>query len=202
MEIIPRKCCVRYDPPTLVLFYELKLSGKLHRRSIPLRDFHSQEDDEEKILNTLLDTPHHAKYIKEFNEDQVKRILKVLVDKNRGININIQSSISNNNSSNKNADDDNNNNNTNNINNNNENEENVLPVLPVHIDLKSDDLNKLDDCDLQKVKDVMEETFAKNRLKPGDDGWKYDNEVDFGTPQGAIESSAWDDDDDDSDMEF
>ena len=49
----------------------------------------------------------------------------------------------------------------------------------------------------------MDEEFEAHRLKPGDEGWKYDNEVDFSNPQGGvIESSAWDDDDDDSDMEF
>ena len=64
MDITPRKCCVKYDPPTLILFYELPLSGKLHRRSIPLRDYDGDEDDEVKILDSLLDTPHHAKYIK------------------------------------------------------------------------------------------------------------------------------------------
>ena len=64
MDISPRKCCVKFEPPTLVLFYQLKESGKLHRRSIPLRDFDGDEDDEDKIFDSLLSTPHHAKYIK------------------------------------------------------------------------------------------------------------------------------------------
>ena len=114
----------------------------------------------------------------------MKRVLKVLVDKNRGIDFALGSSSVNNN------------------NNNNNNDEKKENALPSHVDLTTSNLNKLDDSDLQKVKDVMDEEFEKNRLKPGDEGWKYDVEVDFSTPQGGIESSAWDNDDDDSDMEF
>ncbi|XP_038050146.1 centrosomal protein of 19 kDa-like [Patiria miniata] len=52
-----------------------------------------------------------------------------------------------------------------------------------------EDLNQLDDQALQKKKSIMDETFEKNRKKPGEEGFQYDVDVDFG---GGIESSGWD----------
>lgn len=179
MDIKPKKCCVRYDPPTLILYYEINSSGKLHRRSIPLRDVDFEETNETEILENLMKTPHHSKYIEEFNHDQLKRIVKKLVEKNGGLNINLNEP--------------------------NDNE----PTSPIKsrkilstLDIENDDLNKLPDEDLNIVKNEMNETFTKNQVKPGDGEWKYDNEIEFNTGLGQIESSAWDDDDDDSDMEF
>ena len=38
-EVLPQKCGVRFDPPAIVLIYTVKPSGKLHRRTMPLRHF-------------------------------------------------------------------------------------------------------------------------------------------------------------------
>ena len=73
------------------------------------------------------------------------------------------------------------------------------------INLKEDNLNKLDDEKLNEVKKQMNSSFEHNQVKPGDSNWKYDIEVDFGSDLndvGKIESAGWDDEDDDSDMEF
>lgn len=62
-----------------------------------------------------------------------------------------------------------------------------------------EDLNKLDDYELDKRKADMDKDFEKNRLRPGDDGFEYDKEVDF--TAGKMES-GWDDEDEYSDPDF
>lgn len=63
----------------------------------------------------------------------------------------------------------------------------------------NEDLNKLDDFELDKRKADMDKDFEKNRLRPGDNGFVYDKEVDF--TGGKIES-GWDDEDEYSDPDF
>lgn len=58
----------------------------------------------------------------------------------------------------------------------------------------NEDLNKVDEDTLQRKKDIMNEIFEANRIKPGDPDFLYDVEVDFHQP--AIESSEWDSDKD------
>lgn len=62
-----------------------------------------------------------------------------------------------------------------------------------------EDLNKLDNYELDKRKADMDKDFEKNRLRPGDDGFVYDKEVDF--TAGKMES-GWDDEDEYSDPDF
>ena len=59
-----------------------------------------------------------------------------------------------------------------------------------------EDLNRLDDDALDKKKEVMDETFQKNRKKPGDQDFEYDVEVDFEKEGPPIESSGWDSEND------
>ncbi|XP_077988090.1 centrosomal protein of 19 kDa-like [Glandiceps talaboti] len=61
-----------------------------------------------------------------------------------------------------------------------------------------EDLNKVDDSTLRFKKKLMDETFEKNRRKPGDEDFEYDVDMDF---HPAIETNEWDDDND-SDPEF
>uniref|UniRef100_H2Y904 Centrosomal protein of 19 kDa n=1 Tax=Ciona savignyi TaxID=51511 RepID=H2Y904_CIOSA len=60
------------------------------------------------------------------------------------------------------------------------------------------DLNKLDQSKVEKAKRIMDEAFEQNRVKPGDDDFQYDVEVDFGN-EGAVETSGWDSNSDDID---
>lgn len=50
-------------------------------------------------------------------------------------------------------------------------------------------LNNLSDDELDRVKEKMEKKFSANQLKPGDDGFEYDKQVDF-TP---TQDCEWDD---------
>ena len=64
---------------------------------------------------------------------------------------------------------------------------------------KDEDLNKLDDYELDRRKAEMDKEFEKNRIRPGDEDFVYDKEVEFNDVK--IES-GWDDDDDYSDPDF
>lgn len=59
-----------------------------------------------------------------------------------------------------------------------------------------EDLNKLDDKELAKRKNLMDELFEKNRKKKDDPDFEYNVEVDF-NEGGAVESSGWDDNSED-----
>ena len=61
-----------------------------------------------------------------------------------------------------------------------------------------DDLNKATDEYLEKKKEEMNALFESNCLKPGDEGYVYDKEVDFDV--GPKMESGWDSDDTMSDF--
>ncbi|XP_065061038.1 centrosomal protein of 19 kDa-like [Rhopilema esculentum] len=158
-NVTPKSCCFKIEPPTLILFYELNESGKIHRRSIPIRNLNekSRIDDIIKDLNNT----HHQKYLKTVPEKQLKRLLKKLHEKiySYGKATNL--------------------------------------VSPSNSD---EDFNKLDDEELNKVKDKMSESFEQNRVKPGDPEWKYEIDVDFEAGNGNKLESGWDSEE--SELEF
>ena len=53
-----------------------------------------------------------------------------------------------------------------------------------------DDLNKASDDVLTVAKAKMDVKFEENRLRPGDEGFVWDKQIDFDPPQ---EASEWDD---------
>jgi hypothetical protein len=67
----------------------------------------------------------------------------------------------------------------------------LLPLSKETINSKN--LNKLQDEELKKVKEVMDIDFKKNQVKKEDPGFQYDVKKDFGTPK---EKSDWDSDSD------
>ncbi|EFJ50604.1 hypothetical protein VOLCADRAFT_103821 [Volvox carteri f. nagariensis] len=60
------------------------------------------------------------------------------------------------------------------------------------------DLNKVTEVELRLAKQAMESDFKKNQLKPGDPGYVYDKQEDFGPP---TEINDWDDSEDDEEAE-
>ena len=55
-----------------------------------------------------------------------------------------------------------------------------------------EDLNKLGDDEIKKKKEIMDETFNKNRIKPGDPDFVYDKRVDFEKELKEKVESGWD----------
>ena len=70
--------------------------------------------------------------------------------------------------------------------------------LVLDVDVDGDrDLNKVTDMELKMAKQKMDEEFNKKRLLPGDPGFEYDKQIEFGPPTAKNE---WDDDDDDDEI--
>lgn len=55
-----------------------------------------------------------------------------------------------------------------------------------------EDLNKLGDDVLRRKKEIMDQTFNKNRIKPGDPEFVYDKQVDFDKNVNEKVESGWD----------
>ncbi|KAG2446037.1 hypothetical protein HXX76_000639 [Chlamydomonas incerta] len=71
--------------------------------------------------------------------------------------------------------------------------------LTIGIEITEDlDLNKVSEVELKIAKQVMEEDFKKNQLRPGDPGYVYDKQVEF-TP--AAEANDWDDSEEEAEEE-
>ena len=86
----------------------------------------------------------------------------------------------------------------NNSNNNNKNNNSSLSIVQQRLGTATvvhayGDLNKASDEVLQQAKARMDVDFNSKRLKPGDNGYEWNKEVDFEPPTGV---SEWDDDDD------
>lgn len=60
--------------------------------------------------------------------------------------------------------------------------------------LENVDLNDADDMTLREFKEVMDEKFKANAVRPGDPGYVYDKRIEVGKP---TERSEWDDSDSD-----
>lgn len=60
------------------------------------------------------------------------------------------------------------------------------------------DLNKLDETEVEKAKKIMDVSFERNRVKPDDDEFQYDIEVDFDQME-TVQASGWDDSGSDND---
>ncbi|KAF5829394.1 CEP19-like protein-domain-containing protein [Dunaliella salina] len=68
-------------------------------------------------------------------------------------------------------------------------------MLTLDIDINEDtDLNRVSEMELRLAKQQMEREFTKHQLKPGEPGYEYDKQIEFGPPTSA---NDWDDDDDD-----
>eukprot|EP00276_Gloeochaete_wittrockiana_P005429 CAMPEP_0184646884 /NCGR_PEP_ID=MMETSP0308-20130426/3676_1 /TAXON_ID=38269 /ORGANISM="Gloeochaete witrockiana, Strain SAG 46.84" /LENGTH=212 /DNA_ID=CAMNT_0027077329 /DNA_START=132 /DNA_END=770 /DNA_ORIENTATION=+ len=175
-----RRLGVKYTPPTIILEYYVPATGKLRLRSLRLHRLRADSDVDKvttKIFqnNKLLDQT-------KVSFDQVRRLVKQLADHLKGLNK--PSSASSNGSTSSNASS---------IttkkaivtagqsnNNNNDEDEDTI-----------EDLNKVEEHDLKRFKQLMEVDFERNRLKPGDPGFKYDVECDFN----PTENNEWDEGD-------
>ena len=168
-NITPKRCCIKFDPPTLILYYETS-KDNVRKRSIPIKDLPLKEGN--LILKDLYDS-HHKSYLEKFRKEQIIRVMNLLIEKNDGVKISQK-----------------------------ENDANLG-----EINFKEDNLNQLDDDKLNEVKKHMNSSFEQNQVKPGDQKWQYDIEVDFENGEdsavaeavGGIESAGWDEE---SDMEF
>ncbi|XP_023708063.1 centrosomal protein of 19 kDa [Cryptotermes secundus] len=60
-----------------------------------------------------------------------------------------------------------------------------------------EDLNKLGDDVLRRKKEIMDQTFKKNQIKPQDPEFVYDKQIDFDQNANEKVESGWDAEDND-----
>ncbi|XP_064615173.1 centrosomal protein of 19 kDa-like [Liolophura sinensis] len=83
---IPKKCGVKFDPPAIVLSYEVKATGKLHRRTMPLRSF-TKNSAVAKAVEDLRTCPRHKKYLDGVTAVQLERLVTIIKDKLNGMSL-------------------------------------------------------------------------------------------------------------------
>ena len=70
--------------------------------------------------------------------------------------------------------------------------EEALEAIKMDFSINFDeDMNRLDDRQLRRRKELMDVNFHKNQVKVGDPGFVYDKQVDFGSGGEKMES-GWD----------
>ncbi|XP_028394139.1 centrosomal protein of 19 kDa-like [Dendronephthya gigantea] len=153
----PRQCGVKFEPPSLVLYYVMNATGKVHRRSMPLRNFSEKSNLDEAV--TDLKSGKHKRYLEKIPAEQIHRLLSKIQ----------------------------------------ENFPHKKDKDEVVSNADGEDLNKLNDTELNKKKAEMDQVFEKHRVRPGDEGFQYEVEVDF---ENGKNVSGWDSDDDYSDPDF
>ncbi|KAJ3327700.1 Centrosomal protein of 19 kDa [Blyttiomyces sp. JEL0837] len=208
-DIQPNKIGIRFNKPTIILFYTDKRTGHYRRRKIPVRDL-VKSDDENKVYpstTTIVDNlmKHHA-VLSSITRETIERMYsKIRIKNNIPATTTTMATV-----------------------------ElakpksgsswlNDLPPLPAKglsspnelkplerpkmdssstptpapiakIDLNAN-LNKLDDKNLNEIKKFMDKDFEKNRVKPGDPGFQYDLQKEFEKP---TEDNEWDESDSES----
>ncbi|XP_071949572.1 centrosomal protein of 19 kDa-like [Antedon mediterranea] len=165
MEVTPKKCGVRVEPPMLILKYE-NSSKKLRERIMPLRNF-NKNTNITCFTTELKNNPRHKQYLQHVSEFQIEKLLRIIQAVLHGSSL----------------------------------EESLATAKKQYEIDPEEDLNKLDDDDLKKKKTAMNDSYEKNRKKPGDPDFQYDVEVEFPAMENrGIETSAWDSDSDLSDF--
>lgn len=85
-EIEVKKCGVKFDPPSIMLTYVIKGTGKLHRRRMPLRNFHKNSEIE-RAADDLKNNPRHSIYLDTLTKAQLERLITIIRDKMNGLSL-------------------------------------------------------------------------------------------------------------------
>ena len=152
---VPKKCGIRYEPPTLVIEYVVLATGKLHRRCMPLRDItgNSNADTEARKFKS---SPKHGKYLEKISQEKLSRVLGKCIKYLKGSAAISTKPVR------LNLDDD--------------------DIMGGSGGMGPDiDLNKMNDSELHFEKSKMQRDFLGKQIKPGDPEFEYDKEVDFGS---------------------
>ena len=159
----PKKCGIRYEPPTLVIEYVVMATGKLHRRCMPLRSINgvSNPDTEAKKFKS---SPKHGKYLEKISQEKLSRVLGKCIKYLKG------SAAISSKPQRLNLDDD-----------------DIMGTQATDADM-----NKLNDSELQFEKSKMQRDFLGKQIKPGDSEFEYDKEVDFGSGKLGDVECEWD----------
>ncbi|XP_030647346.1 centrosomal protein of 19 kDa [Chanos chanos] len=86
MSIVTKRCGVKFTPPSIVLIYETKETGRVRKRVIPVRNF-SQYSDCSRAAERLKHHIRHGPYLEMVPLAQLERLHVVLRDHLRGLSL-------------------------------------------------------------------------------------------------------------------
>ena len=83
-QITLKRCGVRFDPPAVVITYMTK--GKLHRRTMPLRNF-NKRSGVNRVAEELKSSSRHKKYLEQLPLTQLEKLITIIHDKLNGLSL-------------------------------------------------------------------------------------------------------------------
>ncbi|XP_032887518.1 centrosomal protein of 19 kDa [Amblyraja radiata] len=86
MTYIPRKCGVKFKPPTIVLIYEDENTKKTRQRLIPIRNF-SRFSDCSQAAEEIKNNPRHQLYLDGVSQQQLQKLYQLLKDCLNGLSL-------------------------------------------------------------------------------------------------------------------
>ena len=84
-RITLKKCGVRFDPPAVIITY-ISTNGKLHRRTMPLRNF-NKRSGVPRVAEELKNNTRHRKYLEHLPLPQLEKLVSIIRDKMNGITL-------------------------------------------------------------------------------------------------------------------
>ncbi|XP_014676199.1 PREDICTED: centrosomal protein of 19 kDa-like [Priapulus caudatus] len=85
-DVTLQKCGVRFKPPTLVIVYAHNDTGKLRKRSMPVRLL-KQESKVSQVAEELCQHPKHGMYLKKIPLWQLEKMLCLMQNKLKGLSL-------------------------------------------------------------------------------------------------------------------
>ena len=145
----PKKCGIKYSPPTLVLIYEDTVMEKMKRRSIPLKKL-THTSVVEEVIDNLYTKSKHSVYLSKIPRIQIEglvgKIIRELAESNPRILPQVPRTST------------------------------PTPTSTAAAEL---DLNKFGDFELKREKEKMDLLFEKNKVCQENKDFEYDIDVDF-----------------------
>ena len=87
MALSLKRCGVRFDPPAIIVTYVNKSGGgKLHRRTMPLRNF-NKKSGIHRVTEDLKSNDRHSKYLEQIPLHQLEKLITVIHDKMNGLSL-------------------------------------------------------------------------------------------------------------------
>lgn len=85
-EVEVKKCGVKFKPPALVVTYQMIETGKLHRRTMPLRKF-TKISNITEAADDIRSHPRHGQFVKGIPKSQLERLICIIRDKLCGMSL-------------------------------------------------------------------------------------------------------------------
>ena len=80
-----KRCGVRFTPPALMITYT-KDGGRLHRRTMPLRNF-NKNSGVTRIVQEMKQSKRHEKYLRQMSALQLEKLVTILHDQLNGMSL-------------------------------------------------------------------------------------------------------------------